>query len=329
MRARSPRETPADDHRPHRSGLRAVHGGVHRGVGRVAGAARLDRAAQAPLPRSDDGLRPVAAASRAAVRQERHEASCQRADGHRRRHSPSSARPPWAWRCTPWPSVGLLPGWRHAVGPGGLRREARNRRGRVSARIETPGCRGRPCHRGVRAAADRPHRRTARPGSPDPSRRYINSRLNCGSCHLATGTEPGTLTLLQTEEHYPRFSGRAGTQTDIEDRINECMTRSMNGKPLPMDSPEMMAMAAYLAVARLAVRRDGRVAQEGGGAGAVQDAGASRRPGRAQSSTARAARVSRRRRPGAAGHRRPQQGLSVPAAVGSGRSTTAPACTAC
>ncbi len=81
---------------------------------------------------------------------------------------------------------------------------------------------------------------------PDPERRYINSRLNCGSCHLATGTEPGTLTLLQTDEHYPRFSGRAGTQTDIEDRINECMTRSMNGKPLPMDSPEMMAMAAYL-----------------------------------------------------------------------------------
>jgi thiosulfate dehydrogenase len=81
---------------------------------------------------------------------------------------------------------------------------------------------------------------------PDPERRYIQSRLNCGSCHLATGTEPGTLTLLQTDEHYPRFSGRAGTQTDIEDRINECMTRSMNGKPLPMDSPEMMAMAAYL-----------------------------------------------------------------------------------
>jgi len=80
----------------------------------------------------------------------------------------------------------------------------------------------------------------------DPARRYINSRLNCGSCHLGTGTEPGTLTLLQTDEHYPRFSGRAGTETEIEDRINECMQRSMNGKPLPMDSPEMMAMAAYL-----------------------------------------------------------------------------------
>ncbi len=75
------------------------------------------------------------------------------------------------------------------------------------------------------------------PDHPDPARRMIGSRLNCGSCHLGTGTEPGTLNLLQTFEHYPRFSGRAGTSTDIEDRINECMQRSMNGKPLPMDSP--------------------------------------------------------------------------------------------
>ena len=84
------------------------------------------------------------------------------------------------------------------------------------------------------------------PDHPEPGRRYIDSRLNCGSCHLATGTEPGTLNLLQTDEHYPRFSGRAGAMTDIEDRINECMTRSMNGRPLPMDSPEMIAMATYL-----------------------------------------------------------------------------------
>jgi thiosulfate dehydrogenase len=84
------------------------------------------------------------------------------------------------------------------------------------------------------------------PDQPDASLRYINSRLNCASCHLGTGTEPGTLTLLQTDEHYPRFSGRAGNVTDIEDRINECMQRSMNGKPLPLDSPEMTAMAAYL-----------------------------------------------------------------------------------
>lgn len=84
------------------------------------------------------------------------------------------------------------------------------------------------------------------PDQPDPARRYSGGRLNCASCHLATGTDPGTLALLQTAEHYPRFSGRAGNMTDVEDRINECMQRSMNGTPLPLDSPEMIAIAAYL-----------------------------------------------------------------------------------
>lgn len=81
---------------------------------------------------------------------------------------------------------------------------------------------------------------------PDPERRMIGNGLACASCHIDIGTEPGTLTLLQTTEHYPRYSGRQAAMTDIEDRINECMQRSMNGKPLPMDSPEMIAMASYL-----------------------------------------------------------------------------------
>jgi thiosulfate dehydrogenase len=84
------------------------------------------------------------------------------------------------------------------------------------------------------------------PDQPDASMRYSGSRLACASCHLGIGTQTGTLTLLQTTEHYPRFSARVGDMTDIEDRINECMQRSMNGKPLPMDGVEMRAMAAYL-----------------------------------------------------------------------------------
>lgn len=84
------------------------------------------------------------------------------------------------------------------------------------------------------------------PDHPDPAMRYSGSRLACASCHLGVGTEPGTLTLLQTLEHYPRFSARAGAMTDIEDRINECMQRSLNGRPLAFESAEMKAMAAYL-----------------------------------------------------------------------------------
>ncbi len=84
------------------------------------------------------------------------------------------------------------------------------------------------------------------PHNPDPKMHYSGSGLNCGSCHLGTGTEPGTLNLLQATQHYPRFSPRTGGMTDIEDRINECLQRSMNGRALPAGSPEMMAMASYI-----------------------------------------------------------------------------------
>src|SRR5450755_4066881 len=71
------------------------------------------------------------------------------------------------------------------------------------------------------------------PDVADPKMRYTNSRLSCGACHLGTGTEPGTLGLPPAYGHYPRFSGRTGTTTTIEDRVNECMQRSLNGRPLP------------------------------------------------------------------------------------------------
>jgi thiosulfate dehydrogenase len=84
------------------------------------------------------------------------------------------------------------------------------------------------------------------PDAPDPKMRYAGSRMSCGSCHLGTGIEPGTLTLLSANEHYPRFSARVGATTTIEDRVNECMQRSLNGRPLPRNSPEMIAMASYI-----------------------------------------------------------------------------------
>jgi len=84
------------------------------------------------------------------------------------------------------------------------------------------------------------------PDHPDPTMRYSGIRMACASCHLGAGTEPGTLSLLQSAASYPRFSGRDGGVRDLLDRINGCMTRSMNGRELPRDSPEMIAIAAYV-----------------------------------------------------------------------------------
>lgn len=92
-------------------------------------------------------------------------------------------------------------------------------------------------------------RETARLIGPDrqePNRRYTGNRLACASCHLDIGLEPGTLSLLASSDRYPRVSGRDGGMRDLRDRINGCMQRSMNGRALPRDSVEMIAMEAYI-----------------------------------------------------------------------------------
>lgn len=87
---------------------------------------------------------------------------------------------------------------------------------------------------------------TMGPNHEDPSMRLSGTNLDCASCHLDTGTEPGTLSLLLADTKYPRFSGRDGVEGDLRDRINGCMTRSMNGIELDRNSVEMVSMEMYI-----------------------------------------------------------------------------------
>jgi thiosulfate dehydrogenase len=84
------------------------------------------------------------------------------------------------------------------------------------------------------------------PDVADPKMRLMNSRLACASCHIGAGMEPGNLSLAVANTKYPRVSPRVGGNETIQDRINGCMTRSMNGHALPLDSPEMVAMVSYI-----------------------------------------------------------------------------------
>jgi len=84
------------------------------------------------------------------------------------------------------------------------------------------------------------------PDHENPEMRYTGTHLACASCHLDIGEKPGTLSLLQTSLRYPRDSGRDGGMRDLRDRINGCMERSMNGRKMPRDSIEMIAMEKYI-----------------------------------------------------------------------------------
>ena len=84
------------------------------------------------------------------------------------------------------------------------------------------------------------------PDAPQPADRFAGNNLACGDCHLEAGTKKFGLPLFGLYSAFPRYSARSGTEISIEDRINSCMTRSMNGRPLPTDSPQMQALVAYV-----------------------------------------------------------------------------------
>lgn len=86
--------------------------------------------------------------------------------------------------------------------------------------------------------------------TPKNASKYAGDRLSCTNCHFAggdtTGGKNGGISLAGSAAMYPRFDKRIGEVIDLPKRINLCFERSMNGKALPLDSKEMLALVAYL-----------------------------------------------------------------------------------
>jgi thiosulfate dehydrogenase len=74
---------------------------------------------------------------------------------------------------------------------------------------------------------------------------HVGNALNCTSCHLNAGTVADGSPFVGVSAFFPGYAPRAGKVISLEDRINGCFKRSMNGKPLPPDSADMKAMVAY------------------------------------------------------------------------------------
>ncbi len=84
------------------------------------------------------------------------------------------------------------------------------------------------------------------PGAASEDLRYTGNNLSCTNCHLIGGTREGSASWVGVTDRFPQFLGRANEMSSIQDRINGCMQRSMNGKKLPEDSPQMNAIVAYM-----------------------------------------------------------------------------------
>lgn len=71
-------------------------------------------------------------------------------------------------------------------------------------------------------------------------------KVNCNSCHVQGGKKPMAAPYINSFSTYPQYNARSNRVLTLEDRINGCFTRSMNGKVLELSSPEMQAMVAYM-----------------------------------------------------------------------------------
>jgi len=84
------------------------------------------------------------------------------------------------------------------------------------------------------------------PKALNPEQRYAGNNLACKNCHLDNGTKAGSASWVGVTGRFPQFRGRENKIGTIEERVNGCMQRSMNGRPLPVDSKEMQAIVAYM-----------------------------------------------------------------------------------
>ncbi len=84
------------------------------------------------------------------------------------------------------------------------------------------------------------------PSAADPEKRFTGNNLACTNCHLKAGTQAGSASWVGVAGRFPQFGARSGTTGSLEDRVNGCIQRSMNGNPMPVESPEMAAIISYM-----------------------------------------------------------------------------------
>ncbi len=75
---------------------------------------------------------------------------------------------------------------------------------------------------------------------------HISNGMNCQNCHLDGGTLPWANNFGKVYSTYPLFYARSNSIESINNRINDCFERSMNGLALDSNCREMKAIYAYI-----------------------------------------------------------------------------------
>lgn len=75
--------------------------------------------------------------------------------------------------------------------------------------------------------------------------RNRGNALRCTSCHLDDGRRGAAMSWIGVTSRYPKYRSRRGSIETIEQRVNECVGRSLAGRMLPVDGDAMRDIVAY------------------------------------------------------------------------------------
>ena len=92
---------------------------------------------------------------------------------------------------------------------------------------------------------------------------HVGAALQCVSCHPQDGRQAGAMPWVGVYARFPQYRSRSASLSVIEDRINDCFQRSMNGKALDPASREMRDIVAYMAFLSRGVPVGAQVAGQG------------------------------------------------------------------
>lgn len=73
----------------------------------------------------------------------------------------------------------------------------------------------------------------------------LGNKMNCKNCHEDGGTKPYSFNLQTSFKNYPQYRAREGKVLSLAERVNNCIMHPHLGKPLPLDSEEMIAFLSY------------------------------------------------------------------------------------
>lgn len=74
----------------------------------------------------------------------------------------------------------------------------------------------------------------------------VRAGMDCAACHIDGGTRARGGSFVGIAAEFPQWNARAHRVIALQDRLAECFLYSMNGRPPPYSSREMVALVAYV-----------------------------------------------------------------------------------